>query len=727
MKIRQKNGKWINSQVFREEALKFKKNKYYTSAYEGSPSYIKYWEEQMRRCKEGYEVGGEKITGFHYAYLNFHPIKIVEVGEEKTANKVVTLPDFWDGDYDYFWSLEIARNGIYNSISQVPTTEADNKKYDRLNVRYENIKDKKSKEAVDIKKQINKMYKKALDKLNLRVKPHYDYLDGGHHLIVGKSRRKGYSYKNGAMINTIYHLVKGSISIICTFKEDDYKPMLSMVNKYVSSFTKNTAWGKTRDYIDKNNHKRASYKKIVNGKPIQSGYLSEFYAVGTKDNPDRLRGTDAKLVVFEEAGKFPNLEETYNATKPALEAGIYTTGQMVIFGTGGDMEKGTVAFCKMFYNPEIYNIMPFWNIWDKDAENTTCGFFHPVYMNFDGCYDEQGNSDIEKAKNYQIELRDKIIKGSSDSKAYQQHVQEYPFAPEEAFLNTSSNMFPTRELDARLKFINREGITEKMWQPVELYYEKGKVKIKHILDGSANPIYTREPPSNNIEGCITIKEFPIPNAPKGLYKIGYDPVRHDEGVSLCSILVYKSNNNFSYTRDSIVAEFYGRKATTEQNHEIAEKLAILYNAEIMHENEVPDVSNYFRRRKKLHLLAYQPDEVITANIKNSKVKRTYGIHMNDRLKDAGEKYIDSWLRETREFQNGTEIRNLDTLTCRGLLEELIAYKREGNFDRVMAFMMLMFQIEEENLGKVKVYGKENNPKIDLGVLFDKQRKKWRAI
>ena len=125
----------------------------------------------------------------------------------------------------------------------------------------------------------------------------------------------------------------------------------------------------------------------------------------------------------------------------------------------------------------------------------------------------------------------------------------------------------------------------------------------------------------------------------------------------------------------------------------------------MHENEVTHVKDYFRRRKQLHYLAYQPDEVIKKNVKNSKVNRLYGCHMIDQLKDAGEKYIKSWLLETLDFDDdGMPIRALDQIYSIGLLEELISYNRKGNFDRVMALMQVMFQDQED------LHGKEYEPK-----------------
>ena len=83
--------------------------------------------------------------------------------------------------------------------------------------------------------------------------------------------------------------------------------------------------------------------------------------------------------------------------------------------------------------------------------------------------------------------------------------------------------------------------------------------------------------------------------------------------------------------------------------------------------------------------------------------------MNDRMKDAGEKYILRWLwteRGTRE--DGSKIYNMDLLPSPGLIEELILYHREGNFDRVMSFMQLMFCVEEEFDREIKKEPYRNN-------------------
>ena len=725
-KIRNENGKWINSKIFREEALKFQKNKTYTAAPYGTPDWMEYWETQLDRCIKGYSVFEEdgtehKITGHHYFYLNFTQIQIVlenEDDESSVAEKITQNPDFWDGDYDYFWSLEIARNGLFTKNTQVPSTPEERKEWNALQKQLRILKKelknntKGNKEYEDLKKKRDYISKRVLHRLGLRVKPHLDYLDGGYHMIVGKSRRKGYSYKDGAICANVYNTQRNAQIIIGAFEKKFLYPKgtMGMASDYLNFLNEHTGWAKSRDYTDKVDHKKASYRENVNGTYIEKGYQSEIFALTFKDNPDAARGKDGKLFLLEEAGAFPNLKDSFNAIAPGLTAGAFITGQIIIFGTGGDMESGTVDYADMFYNPAAYRLLPFVNIWDENAENTTCGFFHPVTWNMEGFYDEQGNSDIEGATEFELERRRQKMEAASSSTIVEKHMQEYPFSPSEAFLTVSTNNFPVVELRNQLNRVKAENLHLSKGTPVYLTREEGKVIAKPDLENKLKPIYTYKVKQDDISGCPIIFEYPVPNPPKGLYKIGFDPYQQDEGTSLAAIYVYKSIHSGTYSKNIIVAEYVGRPQEADDVSRIASMLADLYNAEIMHENEVSHVKNYFRRIKRLDQLALQPDTVISKNVKASKVSRVYGMHMNEQLKDAGEKYIKDWLLQVRDYdENGNAILNLETIYSIGLLEELIQYNRKGNFDRVMAFMQVMFQCQEEELGKD--YSSSENKKI----------------
>src|SRR5688572_5408743 len=105
--VRNEQGIWINSQVFKEEGLGFMRNGYYCAEPKSSPGYTEFWDRELDRCTNGYTCGGVKITQHHYFYLNYTQIKVAEEKGGKTAIKEIKMPDFWDGDYAFFWAVEI--------------------------------------------------------------------------------------------------------------------------------------------------------------------------------------------------------------------------------------------------------------------------------------------------------------------------------------------------------------------------------------------------------------------------------------------------------------------------------------------------------------------------------------------------------------------------------------------------------------------------------------------
>ena len=189
MEIRDELNKWIDSSVLRTEAIKFIKNETYCPSPVRSPDWFSYWDEQLDRCKNGYAITDKygrthKITGHHYFYLNFTQIEIVEqIKGSKASKKITQQPDFWDGDYDYFWSLEIAKNGLYNPESQVITSQAERDEFQKYNTLMEDIKDEEPKKYevnpnyISYKEKRDAVSIKILKRLGLKVRIHLDYLN----------------------------------------------------------------------------------------------------------------------------------------------------------------------------------------------------------------------------------------------------------------------------------------------------------------------------------------------------------------------------------------------------------------------------------------------------------------------------------------------------------------------------------------------------------------------
>jgi hypothetical protein len=107
---------FVNTKYFSEEAYKFLQTGTYCSYPEGTFGYIEYWDEQTKRCIEGYSVGGVTITGLHYFYLNFCQIK-ARITQGKTERKILTFPKFLDMDYYYFTEIQLARENRQGMIA----------------------------------------------------------------------------------------------------------------------------------------------------------------------------------------------------------------------------------------------------------------------------------------------------------------------------------------------------------------------------------------------------------------------------------------------------------------------------------------------------------------------------------------------------------------------------------------------------------------------------------
>lgn len=486
---------------------------------------------------------------------------------------------------------------------------------------------------------------------------------------------------------------------------------MTMSTSYINFINDNTGWSMPSDVVNRTDHVKASYIQYKDGIKVERGFKSEIMAYSCKDNPDANRGKDALDIIIEESGAFGTpglLKDLYSASEDCVKAGAIQTGLITIFGTSGDMESGTADYADMHSRPLAFGLLPFNNIWDDNSEQQKVGFFHPIYWNMEGFYDKQGNSDTKAAKELEIAERQKLIDNGATSVEIQKRMQEKPFGPSEAFGMISVNNFPVVELKNQLTKLKVNDYQRTKGIPVRFYYEDGKVSAKPILDRSVTPITSYLNLPKDTRGCPVIYEQPIPGAPPGTYKIGYDPISQDEGSSLAAIIVYKTPVMGSMNHDIIVAEYVGRLSSPDDIDELALMFADYYNTKVMHENMVPGTKNYFRKRKRLDALAVQPDLVISKNVKKSKVARVYGCHLNPQLKAAGERYIKEWLLTVIDHdENGNKILTIDKIYSQRLLEELIAYRSTGNFDLISALIMVLFQVQESVLDSEKINGEKN--------------------
>lgn len=547
-------------------------------------------------------------------------------------------------------------------------------------------------------------------------------IDNENHLYITKDFIPTHnSYKGGAMLCRNFFLIPGSKSYVYAsnkqYLTDD--GILTKAWEYMDFIDSNTAWGKKRQVANTQMRRRASMIVTDNfGNKIEVGYKSEIIGVSLKDNPDSVRGKAGKLILWEEAGTFPELEAAWQIARPSVEQDGIAFGTMIMFGTGGDQGSAVAALRRAFYDPKSFNCLEFENIWDEGAQNRPCGFFVPQHTNLDirdkdgnRLYmDKDGNTIHNKSRDFILGLRKQELENAVSSQQIDRYIAEHSETPAEAFTELSGNIFPKKELQKQLAKIRTNKKIQNHKQVGFLTEANGEM-IWNIQKGGDITQYPL-PKDTDPKGAIVIWEHPVKNAPFGLYIAGIDPYDHDQSGtnSLGSCIIYKRFQDFESYSDIIVAEYTGRPATAEIFYENVRKLLIYYNARAMVENQNTGIFTYFNNKHCSYLLADQPD-IIKDIVNNSSVNRRKGCHMNKEIKLWGEGKIKEWLEEKRN----DEQLGLNTILSEPLLEELIQYNDKINVDRIMAFMQVM--IYKEQLYNTKVKQKEEEEKKIR--LFDK--------
>ena len=89
-------------------AKTFLKNGSYTEYPPGTKPFRDYWEEQKKRCIEGYTVGTYTITGDHYFFLNFYHMQLANTNSEsKTTGRNEGFSSFVAKQYEFFHYVKI--------------------------------------------------------------------------------------------------------------------------------------------------------------------------------------------------------------------------------------------------------------------------------------------------------------------------------------------------------------------------------------------------------------------------------------------------------------------------------------------------------------------------------------------------------------------------------------------------------------------------------------------
>lgn len=654
-----------NTAYFSLTAKDFWKNGgVYTRAPIGSREYIEFWEEEERRCREGYSVGGLWIPGRYYGYLNFSvmskvpdDIALKAYQERKdgkgrisvrTAEKILEFPRFWEVQYEWFMFKHIAwHGGSFMGIDSL----------------------------------------------------------GGKHMGCLKARGGGFSYMEAWDGVYNYNFIPGSKSYYFAGIEE-YLTTDGVLNKTKVDMDWINAniheWKQNRQKHNTLMHSQASYLDAF-GEP--QGNMSEIIGVIVND-PSKTRGKRGRKILYEEGGSFKELKKALNISLGSIKDGDIYVGQQTVLGTGGQEGPDIEGLEEVFDNPEVYDMLEFPNIWESgELADTTCGYFCPAYRVNNAAIDENGNVDTDVALEAEKKARARKKK-SKDPKDLDDYIAEYPWNPQEALKRITNNPFKSSELNKQIRYVKNSPMIQSLFRYGYMERDrKGKPEFIIQTKEEARPIETYpHKRGDDLTGCLTVVERPYTNergqTPHKLYQVVGDTFAIEEtsektesgtNESLYCIYVMKNYNNVDTVNEGMpVAWWRGRRENLDDIHNIFVLLCEWYNttgqAEIGGGGQ--GLVNFCRQNQKLHLLEREPEMSHNKEYQSKGRQGAYLMAMPTEKKRLGITYTVDWHRQEVSINDqGDKVmrlhrwydivgmmeaakfngkRNADTLSCLGI-------------------------------------------------------------
>lgn len=710
-----------------------------------SINYDKYWKEIKRRCMEGFWAEGKWMPGNLYMYINLCRIRISK--NRNSTTKTIGRPFLRDLEWEKAYVFMESRGFSGFTKDEEYTCYNPLKDFDKLD-------------------EISKQY--VLDELPPEVrKPNgelktyvsaREYLRRTHATNLGKpmfqnaasnvidieARGGGKSYwgANGIILNT--WLMDGVYDYDDFCKSRDAGEPYSVDilvgaidGKYTKDLLDKTALGITHfeggqtilgkrvapPLMKKSTGSWYSGKQYIENKFdvkigtdwVTKGSGSKIYHRTFNNDPHAGNGIRTSVGVIEEVGFMGNLVDALGHMKDTTYDGARKYGSIYMFGTGGDMVGGSSeAALEVFTNPRDYDCLVFQDVWEETGD---IGFFIPYEMTLNQFKDDEGITNMAAANRFVDKKRDDLNTGKSKKSLYNE-MQNNPRTPSEAFLVQGGNIFPTAEIKDHLNWLKSHQtdpfVRGQLGKLTYIHTDDEEVRLRWQpdIDNNLRACFYRMRKEDDTTGCWQIWEHPqldeFGEIPHGLYIAGTDPYDQDKApnsVSLGSTFIYKTFMTKYGLYEWPVAEYTARPGTAEEHHEEVRKGLLYYNARNLYENERNTMKMHFSHKSSLYLLTKTPT-ILKATM-NSNVQRTYGIHMTELIKDELEIYTRDWLKT----DIGDGRMRLHMINSIPLLEELLNYNRIGNFDRVIAFMLVI--LNRLNNHKLRVVeATEENSKID---------------
>lgn len=194
-----------------------------------------------------------------------------------------------------------------------------------------------------------------------------------------KARSIGFSEINASLAARLYTTVKRSRAMITCFKDTYLNGTFSKLDHALTFINTNADGFFKPRLTDKALEKKSGYQVKIDGQFTDFGWRSVVIGInGSK--PSNIRGDRVDLLIYDEAGSWPDLTTAVVQGQELCEVQGVPRGIMLFGGTGGDFGPPLEGLKKIYYNPKAFKILPFRHKWTQDGTTIESGFFLPYFL-----------------------------------------------------------------------------------------------------------------------------------------------------------------------------------------------------------------------------------------------------------------------------------------------------------------------------------------------------------
>lgn len=515
-----------------------------------------------------------------------------------------------------------------------------------------------------------------------------------------KARSIGFSEINASLAARLYTTIKRSRTVITCFNDTYLNGTFSKLDHALTFINTNADGFFKPRLTDKALEKKSGYQIKIDGQFTDFGWRSVVKGInGSK--PSNIRGERVDLLIYDEAGSWPDLTTAVVQGQELCEVQGVPRGIMLFGGTGGDFGPPLEGLKKIYYNPKAFKILPFRHKWTQDGTTIESGFFLPYFLqSLNPEYmDSRGVCNQTEYKKVLQEERNNLLAVPED---YLKKCAERCWNAEEAFTLEGQNKFNKMKIADQLAKIRLHKIGPRpQVGTIDYTYKSNKHSLENI-DGFRwllnsgkvqileHPVWSDlykeqiEKQKKEAEEQGIDFEAPVYTEMNDLYVAGIDGI--DIGAAQTSketrdpsdFCIVIKRRAFGLNEPQYVAMYKDRPQNIREAYKIAMCMCRYYNCRINIEATRVGMITWARENKCLQYFMKRPRATLT-DIKYGTTKQ-YGTpatktiieQQTDLIADYVEDYGHNiWFEDMLEQLNGYNDENktkFDIIAALGMVE-----------------------------------------------------------